>query len=236
MSTNSNQRFGHRLRISKTGNRVIIGAKHSTTGFVEVFEYSSSLTTNVTPGGTWTRVHNTKLSTNNNGRWGGRIAINGDGSMVAIANNHSTGEQGVWVYMDTGSAWYRFPFFAGGAAAVCMNRSGTRVAIHRSDGNMNYVKIYDYDSPGQTTGTWTLIGRLYGNHDADYFGWAMDMNIDGNIISVGAGSFDAWGLKMKEKSVVFNIKHYHKPNGNLVISLIIQIIRLTLHLVLANIM
>ena len=69
--------------------------------------------------------------------------------------------------------------------SVSLNSSGDRVAIGapRSDNNLGYCKIYEYDS----TNNWSRLGDdIDGEATDDYFGESVSLNSSGDRVAIGA--------------------------------------------------
>lgn len=129
---------------------------------------------------------------------GGAIALNGDGTIIAIGaiGNDGNGALSghVSIFQNSGGTWMQVGSDIDGEAAddrfgysVAINDAGTIIAAgaNRNDGNgsqSGHVRVFE-----NVGGTWTQIGSdIDGEASGDFFGESVSLNASGTILAVGA--------------------------------------------------
>ncbi|MCF6807836.1 DUF4347 domain-containing protein, partial [Thiotrichales bacterium 19S9-11] len=129
-------------------------------------------------------------------RFGRGLAVNDDGTRVAVGARYSGTDRGkVYIYdYNSGSdSWSETATILGKAnndvfgVGLGFNRDGTRLIIGATEATNSeegYAQIYDYDGT-----SWTQIGvDINGDANDDRFGYAVSMSDDGSKVIIGAYS------------------------------------------------
>lgn len=195
---------GRSISLSANGSIVAIGApgndgvNGTDSGHVRVYQNS---------GGTWTQVGTDIDGEAAGDELGHSVSISADGSIVAIGAPINDGVNGVnsghvRVYQNISNTWTQIGADIDGEASndrfgdsISLNADGSIVAIGatRNDAtgtDAGHVRVYQNNG-----GTWTQLGADFdGNQAQDYFGYAVSLNDDGNVLAIGATRNDANGL------------------------------------------
>jgi hypothetical protein len=141
----------------------------------------------------WTQIGNDIEGETGGDQFGRRVAMNGDGTVVATAaalNDDGAGNAGEgYVYSWNGSAWSaKGTSIQGGESganlwSTSLSDDGDRVAFgERNYGsNTGRVRIYEYSG-----GSWGIMGSGFSGPTSSKFGVAISLNNDGDRIIVGA--------------------------------------------------
>ncbi|MCF6811205.1 DUF4347 domain-containing protein, partial [Thiotrichales bacterium 19S9-12] len=123
-----------------------------------------------------------------NGQLGSSLALNQDGSILAVGGVNDQ----VDIYSWNGSAWSLMSSgnITGTSGtnfghSIAMNYDGSRVAIGAYETDVNgtnsgSVSVYDYD------GSWSIVGTIDGIEQGDEFGFDVSLSADGNRLIVSA--------------------------------------------------
>jgi hypothetical protein len=202
---------GNAVAMNSDGTIIAIGAPYNdgssddnsyNSGSVRVYQYSS---------GTWSQIGQ-DLDGSSQYLYAGfkNIWLNNDGDRIVIpyyGYGNNTGLVRVYEYngVDTWTQLGSDTDMQGGSAneyfgwSVCMNSTGSRVAVGVSDYNgegtdRGRVLVYDYNG----TDAWNSVGGatdMVGTGDYDYFGYTVRMSDNGNIVAVSAPQTDSAGTK-----------------------------------------
>lgn len=207
------QNYGHYLALSHDGTRLAIGdyGYSSNLGIAYAYDYNSSEDTWVQVGGS------TDMVNTSSGRAVDTIAISGDGTTILVGGARGSLD-GCRIYRYNGSsAWNLIgDLNANTLSDVASNSNfafkgsisynGNRIIAgeHRWDYNefntavtdAGRAFVFDYDGSGTS---WSRVGDILypQSHDGkrdltgDTFGWSVDMNPDGTVISIAAYNGDS---------------------------------------------
>ena len=124
---------------------------------------------------------------------GAAVAINGDGSIVAVASpNERDGVGSIQVYQNTGASWSELGAKLEGmntnqqfGRSIDISNDGYRLVVGSpasgNDSTPGMVQIFDYDI---TTG-WQETTAIIGDTDTDKFGDNVRISADGSSVVVG---------------------------------------------------
>jgi hypothetical protein len=189
----ANDYFGNNVSLSSDGTILAVGAKEwegTNTNQGGVYIYDRSGTAWVQRGSVLTA---SDAAANN---YFCRLAINGDGTVLAVgADGRDGGRGGVYIYDWTGSAWVQrgSVLTASDAAAgdnfgfsTALDDAGTVLVVGAigRDGGRGGVYIYDW-----TGSAWVQRGNVLTAGDAvagDAYGAGVTLSDDGSILAVGA--------------------------------------------------
>jgi hypothetical protein len=206
----ASDQLGRSNDCSHDGTRIILSsyAYNSSQGRVRVYDWNGSA---------WTQVGNTLTGTATGDRFGRRVAISGDGNIIAVAAPHEhttayTDAGVVRVYYLDGSTWTILPD-SGSLTDVNVLGNTQDAFIGISDqqflGEGGVILSYDGktlligDKGNDTGGTdrgqvriytysggaWSQKGAaLSGTVDSQAFGGGVDMTEDGNHLIIGTGA------------------------------------------------
>ena len=187
--------FGVAVAMNEVGNTVAVGAtqlgdgNYTGPGYVKVFKFSS---------GQYVQIGNDIVGETNGDTFGGRIAINGDGTKIivgAIFNDANTGNQfasngHIRMYSFDGTNWNQMGSEIDGDMAndnfgdsVDISKDGNRIVASGSgfdSGGVNkgLVRVFDFVSGG-----WNKVGSdIIGASDNDRL-TNVSINDDGSRIS-----------------------------------------------------
>ena len=189
--------FGSSVSINNDGTIVAIGAPFnddngSQAGQVRVYEYQL---------GTWMQIGPDINGESAGDQSGTSVALNGDGSIVAIGASMNHGDNGaisghVRVYENVSGTWIQVGSDIDGethsnrsGSSVAINDDGTIVAIgaptnYDKGVSAGHVRVYKNQS-----GTWTQVGLdIDGEGPNNYFGRSIAINDAGTIVAIGATS------------------------------------------------
>lgn len=181
----ANDYLGRSVDISDNGTYVIIGSPYnddagSEAGKVEVFEWT---------GAAWSQRGSDILGATGqlfgDDQYGLRgVAINGDGSIIAISSRIA-GE--VKVYEWNGSDWSQKGTTLSGTGigdCIDLNNDGSILAVSNVSTSLNTgsVDVYEWDGSAYSQKGSTILGES----TSDYFGYNLCLNSAGDIIVVGA--------------------------------------------------
>ena len=147
----------------------------------------------------WTTVGSNILGETASDHLGHKVAISGDGSVIAISapdnDGNGTNSGKVYVYKINGGSWVKIGEFLGGAAgdklgeSISLSDDGSVIAIGAclNDGNgtdSGHVRVYEYDGSGSS---WTQIGSdLDGSAAGDLYGRSVSLSDDGSVVAIGS--------------------------------------------------
>lgn len=184
--------FGESIAISEDGTILIVGA-YKSVGYVKVFERDTS-----EPSG-WRQI-GSDVGTDTN--LGFSVAISADGTTIAAGNPHyrnGQSDQGMSrAYVRNGDGWLQTGQFFGPEKtdhhgwSVALNHNGTIWAIGEARGGTtgefgSEGAVYIYERNPASVDGWDQIGgKIYGNAYRDWFGYDVDLSLDGNTVVIGA--------------------------------------------------
>jgi hypothetical protein len=206
----TNDRFGGNSAINASGDFIIISSiqHNSNTGKVQVYEFSS---------GSWTQVGSDIVGDNTGDFFGSSVAINADGSIIAIgapqADGIGTTRGFARVYENMAGTWTQLGSDFTGQAdfdnvgnAVDLSADGTRVAIGASGVSIakGEVNVYEYGGA-----SWSQLGStMSGVVNNDRFGNAVNFNADGTFLAIGIPFSDANGTASGTNSGQVKVYEY----------------------------
>ena len=192
---------GNSVTMDSDGSHVAIGASRndgtgSNAGHVRVYQYSGS---------TWSQVGSDIDGEAANDYSGTSIAMDSDGSHVAIGafGNDGNGSMAghVRIFKYSGGTRSQVGSDIDGEAAsdfsgysVAMDSDGSHVAIgaYNNDGtgsNAGHARVYEYRGS-----SWSQVGSdIDGEAVGDNSGWWIAMDSDGSHVAIGAGNNDGAG-------------------------------------------
>jgi hypothetical protein len=202
LMTGSDSQYGNAVAISDDGTIVAIGAdfakfqNYNRLGYVEIKQYNSS--------GGWTRIGllvgangNLPNSGNNNVQFGAAVALNGDGTILAVSAPYNPSGGIVQVYQYSSGSWSQLGSDITGSGrlgdthgTLSLNTDGTILAIgDRYDSTGTGVaRVYEYIG-----GSWSQLGSdIAGEAASDSCG-TVSLNSSGTILAVGARNNDGNG-------------------------------------------
>jgi hypothetical protein len=214
----STDQLGRSNDCSHDGTRIILSsyAYNSNQGRVRVYDWNGSA---------WTQVGNivSDAAATNTPRFGRRVAISGDGNIIAIAAPHehvgSDVDKGtVRVYHLVGATWTILPdsgslteteagFVDAFVGSAANDRLGEGGVILSYDGKTLAIADKGNDTGGAdrgqvrvytySDGAWSQKGlALSGTVDSQSFGAGVDMTEDGNHLIIGTASATSQVVKM----------------------------------------
>jgi len=135
---------------------------------------------------------------NTGDRGGASVSFSSDGSIVAIgayAHDGSKGNTRIYKY-STGGSWAILGADIDGVDAgersgqsVALSSDGSIVAVGANyhDGEKGTTRIYKYSTPGQTGGSWAILGAdIDGFEVNERSGTTISLSSDGSIVAIGA--------------------------------------------------
>lgn len=193
---------GSSVCLSSDGLVIAIGAEDNSenelyAGHVRVYRYS---------GGSWINMGEDIDGTEEGDKLGKSVSLNYNGSIVAVgAPYHGVGsfsDRGyVRVLRYTGEDWIQMGEDILGLGindmegySVSLDSAGLQLAVgspynHGSCQDCGQVRIFEFNN-----GNWEQKGgSIYGDYESDRFGWAVDLNADGNTVAIGAPYNDELG-------------------------------------------
>jgi len=205
---------GAAVAISENGNRVAIGSPYhdgpaNSTGHVRVFEYD---------GNDWIQVGG-DIEGGTLADWlGWSVAMSSDGNRIAVGAPQTYGGGSRYGFVRVldwdlaTSDWVQVGSEVVAEAegdragfALGISADGTRLAIGApaNDGvagtNRGHVRVFEWDDVGSD---WDQLGAdIDGDADYDFFGEAVSMSSDGELVVIGAPNNDAGGTSAGEASV-----------------------------------
>ena len=195
LSINLGSDFGQvkSISLTKSGNQFALG---NSLNEVRVFEYN----------GNWNQKGNT---INGNVDFGENVALNVDGTIVAVGAPYddindgvSSGLVKVYQYSSSLNDWIQMGQTITGDNPG--DKCGEAVAINEQ-GNIIAVGYEDHDGNGEDSGlvrvfqfngsSWEQIGQdIYGEAAYDYFGESIGMNAEGTRIAISSQDNDSNGI------------------------------------------
>ena len=193
----SGDESGVRVSLNQAGNVLAISSPSSNgggsfNGSARVFELNSN---------TWQQKGSTINGKNQTDQAGYGLAINDDGSIVAIGAHRYSSDRGmVSIYEFNQGSWSQLGSDILGEGvndesgwSVSLNSDGKVVAIGspgNSDGTtrgaMGHVRVFEYVSS-----SWTQKGEdIDGTNTGDEFGFSVSISGDGNSLAIGAPNYD----------------------------------------------
>jgi len=183
--------YGNSVSLSGNGTILAIGvpSHDGGTGFGYTAIYQNI-------GGTWTQVGDNIDAENGGDMFGVSVSLNTAGSIVAIggtwANENNSGH--VKIFQNIDDTWTQMGNTINGETAndysgysVSLNSDGNTIAIG-SPWTVDYgnVRVFEY-----ADNNWSQLGmNIEGSTVSDGFGCSISLNSSGNIVAVGAESFD----------------------------------------------
>lgn len=181
-------RFGHSVSFSKNGSRVAIGAPDHGVGLVRVYEYSSSI---------WSQL-GSDLTGTTDGKFGWSVSLNNNGSHVTVGEprkvfSPNTGAGGVHTYV------YSNDWTSVSSLSFTNNQIehqlGYDVAISSPSGGDDVVVC---SAPTAGPGYVKISSYIGGNVPifaqpitfGERFGWCLSISDDGNTFAAGAPLYD----------------------------------------------
>ena len=209
-------KLGHSVSLSSNGSIhwLAIGAieydpfpaNEVNTGYVKVLQYNSG---NVEQTG-WNQLGSDIVPSGGSGGddFGFSVALNGDGSIVAIGaecsstHSNSAGKVRVYQYNQSSGSWSQIGSDIVGETAnypgeqsgysLAISNDGTIVAIgapgndSANGNNSGHVRVYE-----NINGTWTKLGDdIDGDGANDAFGHSVAIDASGNTVAIGAINYD----------------------------------------------
>ena len=212
--SNSDNFRVYSIAMSGDGNRVVFGNKHFAphdVGCIRVFDWDDSSSQ-------WNQVGNEITGIAAFDIFGESVAISEDGTTIAAGAPHADNGSGDTVgYVrifrfaegdaETSAHWTQigsniagisdYNYFGGSCA---LSSNGGRVVIG-SEGNTNYVQVYDYDD----SDGWVQVGtNLMGFHSFDQFGRSVSISNNGLRVVAGGRSHHGGGWQNKGHVRVFD--------------------------------
>ena len=195
----SGENFGNTVALSDNGYILAVGAPSSVLrgiGHVRVYQYA---------GGSWSQIGSSITGEANNDLFGYSVAISADGNIVAIGAYAQYNNAGyVQVYRNVSGSWQKIgsnleaphtPNYDEFGKAVALSSDGSILAVSdtfadSSDSHAGNVRIYR-----NVSGNWVQIGSdiTEGENYYDEFGGSISLTSDGNILAIGASSYDPGG-------------------------------------------
>jgi hypothetical protein len=193
-------RFGWRVAVSASGNRLIASAQFVNGGFARVYDLV---------GGTWTQVGATLSVSGING-FGNAVDVSSDGTTIAVSApiaQFRSAAGSVYVYRLVGGVWTLAGNVLTGSQtatnlgeefgdAISLSADGSRIAVAAPqnregpivNGQAPYGQVRVFNLVGTT---WTQIGNsVFATADiginADFFGETMMMSDDGTRFAANA--------------------------------------------------
>jgi|GEM_PF-6927371 len=205
---------GYSVSLNADGSIVAIGAIYNDgnggfeNGHVRVYQNAA---------GTWTQIGQDIDGENGLDQFGNSVALNADGSIVAIGaryNDDNGGNAGhVRIYQNIGANWTQIGQDIDGEASgdelgssVSLSDDGSIVAIgaQYNDGNgsnSGHARVYQ-----NLAGTWTQIGQdIDGDASNDQFGHSVSLSSNGSIVAIGAIGNDGAGLDAGHVRIYQNV-------------------------------
>ena len=189
--------------LSSDGHTVAIGAyendattPYSTTGHVRVWKYD---------GTSWNQIGQDIDGVDSTDYFGGyNVALSSDGTIVAAGSpRHDNYKGHVRVFLYNGvDAWNQLgPDIDGPTDAttlagygVALSSDGTIVAVGGSpnSGYVGSVRVYQYDNPGSTGGSWNQLGNaILGDEAGSDWGRYVALSSDGTILAASAAEYNS---------------------------------------------
>lgn len=200
-------RFGRSVALSADGNVLAVGTQdwegaNNDQGGVYIYDRSGS---------TWVQRGSVLTASDAaaNDAFGRSVALSADGNTLAVGallwEGGASDQGGVYVYDRSGSSWVQRGSVLEASDAEANDWFGGSISLS-ADGNVLAVGsllweggtsdqggVYVYDRSGSA---WTQRGSVLGASDAasnDQFGTSVALSADGNVLAVGANSWEATG-------------------------------------------
>lgn len=196
-------KFGSKIALSGNGNVLIVGAPETSktingsvlTGVGQVFVYSII-------GNTVSLLGQTIYGVGGGQRFGLNVAVNSDGTIIAIASSGGGNNGTVQVYTLNGTSWIQLGNDISGKNAlenannISLSGDGTRIAIGAPGSSINgansgQVKVFNYDS---VSSTWKSIGEINGFSAGAACGSSVALSRDGQTLAIGSPNADSGGI------------------------------------------
>jgi hypothetical protein len=199
----TNEQCGTSVAMNSSGDIVIVGSPQysveTTTkcGRARIFQLVN---------GNWVEMNASIIGTGHNDHLGGAVAINGDGTIVAVGAAFRSGDVtfssyvNVYKYHQNTNAWQQMTGIAVPAGtfhtfgtSVSLNEEGDVLAV----GAPGWMNLYSYSGKvvtykwNESTGQWSAIDDIIlGVAALEFFGYSVSLNNTGNMLAVGAPQFD----------------------------------------------
>ena len=169
----------------------------------------STVTINVSPKTWLSQLGEDILGVPTRSKYGRSVSLSADGRTMAIGDFNerqdgvftraTAGRVRVYTYHndDENSGWQQLGIFYGeelgdkAGHSVSLSADGRTVAIgaYMNDGNGLYsghVRVYTYETDGETAGWKRLGGDIDGESTQDNSGWSVSLSADGRTVAIGA--------------------------------------------------
>ncbi|KAG7339540.1 FG-GAP repeat-containing protein [Nitzschia inconspicua] len=172
--------------LSGDGRRAIVGAENAAT----VYDWNDVQ---------WVEVGQTLTDDGSQGDFGSPIAISRNGNVVAVAASRANAGAAanglVRVYQWLENNWLQLgddivgesPYDEFGSA-IAFSANGTRIAIGAAYADPGYVRVYEWNSE-----QWMKIGIEIEDSQDSYFGGAVALSDDGEVVVAGDWSYGCDG-------------------------------------------
>mmetsp|Transcript_285 Transcript_285/g.601 ORF Transcript_285/g.601 Transcript_285/m.601 type:complete len:859 (-) Transcript_285:3452-6028(-) len=191
------EQFGNNVDLSDDGNIVVIGAPFNNnngfeSGQVKVFKYN---------GVQWEPLGSAKHGSNPGDEFGMSVAINGEGTMIAVGAHQYRAQElrpgYTRVFQLAGEeSWVQLGDDLVGESlgdefgwVVSLSRSGTTMAVSswKARSLRGAVQVYSYHND-----EWELLGQpVFGKNPSDEFGCSVSLSEDATTLAVGSWREDA---------------------------------------------
>lgn len=186
--------FGYSISVNGIGNIMAAGApggdgNGSLKGSVRIFKFQ---------GGNWIQYGQQLDGLNNGDEFGSAVNLSNDGTVLAVgarrsdSNGFDSGN--VCVFKYNGYQWIKiggelqgWDAYSSFGSSVALSKDGSVVAVggpeNSAAGTLSgYVQVYYFNGA-----YWMQLGNnLHGQLPLDFFGGAIALNDDGNILAVGS--------------------------------------------------
>jgi len=175
------EEFGRRLRLSRDGTVLAVGAPYSGTGHVRVYVWT---------GGLWAQRGDELIGLESNDQFGYDVALSADGTVLAVGAPANQSDRGVvGVYKWASNVWtLRDDFIIGNAEnnrfgnSVDLSANGSVLAVGAPDSDLYRghasVLVWDGDA-------WQARDEITGSEIDETFGRFVRISADGTVLAVG---------------------------------------------------
>lgn len=214
--------LGYSVSVNGDGTVVAGGAPYKLinglqTGHVPIFKFEN---------GEWLPIGEPIVGEDVGDFWGGSVALNHEGNIVAIGGNLNDGSATdaghVRIFQNIEEQWQQLGTALEGTAAsdnfgwaVAINAQGNIVAagaISNDDNGADAGHVRVFENIG---GSWQQLGNtILGEAAGDSSGWAVSLNAEGDILAVGAPFNQDNGQSVGHVRVFQNISGVWTQMGN----------------------